>query len=188
MQSNSGCVVTSGTYKCGVCHRKFPTEQILKEHRSRAHLEKGKHVCKNCQATFSSLNSKRRHTLICFGLAEQIICLKCGRTFSSNWNLKRHCQLLHERKKEPKRQQIKTCKFCSFNCKESHMMVKHLKGGCVLFVWSTKKSFVFYRVTQREHNVSDLLQNIHADVQQKSTFIENAHGRRKGTVNEKNRM
>lgn len=113
-------------YQCSVCHRKFQTEQIMKEHKSRAHSEKGKHVCRKCRKAFSSVRSKQRHLLACLELANEFICYKCEKAFSSNWNLKRHFRL-HDQVPKVK-QRIMNCKPCNLIFDSSEAIVEHLKG------------------------------------------------------------
>lgn len=120
-------------YICGVCHRKFPTEQIFREHKSRAHKEKGKHVCNKCGTAFSSLNSKRRHRKCCLESVNCVICPVCDRAFQTNYNLKRHLDY-HKREGKSQKIVVKECAMCDFKFEEYSDFVKHLKGS-IVFLW-----------------------------------------------------
>lgn len=104
----------------------------MKKHRTSAHTEKGKHVCKKCRSTFSSVLSKRRHCLRCMGKVGPIICPACRKGYYSNWNFKRHFRMIHEPKPEIKYEGIR-CKYCGLLFEESEDYFKHLRGLWLLF-------------------------------------------------------
>lgn len=136
---NSNTNSNSEVFKCNVCHRRFPTEKLMKKHRTSAHTEKGKHVCKNCRATFSSVLSKRRHYLRCMDKIDPIICPQCRKGFFSNWNFKRHVRLVHEAKivnsivEVVQQKPLIQCCICNMELYGTEEVINHLKGVYVCY-------------------------------------------------------
>lgn len=104
----------------------------MKKHRTQAHTEKGKHVCKKCRSTFSSVLSKRRHCLRCMDKIDPIICPICHKGFYSNWNFKRHFRTLHELNSIKLEETDICCRYCDLKFETSEEILKHLKGLLVL--------------------------------------------------------
>lgn len=109
----------------------------MKKHRTTAHTEKGKHVCKKCRSTFSSVLSKRRHALRCMEKVDPIVCPQCRKGFFSSWNFKRHVRLVHEPKEidiKEEKPRVK-CKICEAELVFGYSnMEEHLRGFLHLFI------------------------------------------------------
>ncbi|XP_069363838.1 zinc finger and SCAN domain-containing protein 31-like isoform X34 [Maniola hyperantus] len=108
--------------RCGVCDRRFPSENEKLKHHRRAHMKEKTLVCRTCDRAFFALDGLKKHMKV--HTKEKLFeCDVCGKTFRWRTNFEYHF-MIHTNDKRKK------CSLCNaaFVQKASldyHMLRRH---------------------------------------------------------------
>ncbi|XP_014354755.2 zinc finger and BTB domain-containing protein 49 isoform X1 [Papilio machaon] len=111
----------TGTVKCDKCNHCFKDSVLLKRHMKYAH--EGTHICKECEAQFSSHQALRVHMLTHKPKSERRYSCRytdCNKTFNFSHHLKYH-EMTHTNNRQH------FCDVCGKGFIQSHNLKVHMK-------------------------------------------------------------
>ena len=107
-------------FTCDDCQKTYSTRQSLKRHMSDVHKGLKPFKCTSCDSKFANGQGLKNHIAAIHGGKKPYQCQKCDSSFATNQGLKRHISSVHEEQKQFK------CQKCQYACALKYNLDLHL--------------------------------------------------------------